>query len=69
MDERSSMRTIYKICRAAEWDEAVESGGFVGSQVDRRDGYIHFSTQRQVAETAAKYFAGFHDLRACFGSS
>jgi uncharacterized protein (DUF952 family) len=57
------MTTIYKICRAAEWAEAEKTGAFVGSQVDRRDGYIHFSTAEQVAETAAKYFAGIPDLR------
>ena len=29
-----------------------------GSDVDRRDGFIHFSTAAQAAETAAKHFAG-----------
>ena len=57
------MRIIYKICRAAEWDEAERAGAFAGSEVDRRDGYIHFSTTEQVAETAAKYFAGLRDLK------
>jgi uncharacterized protein (DUF952 family) len=52
------MITIYKICRAAEWEAAVRAGAFQGSAVDLRDGYIHFSTAEQVAETAAKHFAG-----------
>jgi uncharacterized protein (DUF952 family) len=56
------MTTIYKICRAAEWDEAVHAGAFRGSAVDLRDGYIHFSTAEQVAETAAKHFGGQTDL-------
>ena len=56
------MTIIYKICRAAEWADAERAGVFAGSEVDRRDGYIHFSTAGQVAETAAKYFAGFADL-------
>jgi uncharacterized protein (DUF952 family) len=30
--------------------------------VDRRDGFIHFSTGAQVAETASKHFAGQSDL-------
>ena len=30
--------------------------------MDRRDGFIHFSTGTQVAETAAKHFAGQSDL-------
>jgi uncharacterized protein (DUF952 family) len=57
------MATIYKICTAAEWGQAERAGAFAGSEVDRRDGYIHFSTEEQVAETAARYFAGLDDLR------
>jgi uncharacterized protein (DUF952 family) len=56
------MAAIYKICSASEWAEAERSGVFQGSEVDRRDGYIHFSTPEQVAETAARYFAGRDDL-------
>ena len=54
--------TIYKICPAALWREAERAGAFHGSAADRRDGYIHFSTAGQVAETAAKHFAGERDL-------
>ena len=56
------MTVIYKICSASEWEEAVRTGAFRGSAVDVRDGYIHFSTAEQVAETAAKHFAGQADL-------
>lgn len=56
------MAVIFKICRAAEWAEAVRDGAFRGSAVDLRDGYIHFSTAAQVAETAARHFAGQTDL-------
>ncbi len=54
--------TIFKICTAAEWREAERAGLFLGTQVDRRDGYIHFSAADQLAETAAKHFAGARDL-------
>ena len=54
--------TIYKICPATLWREAERTGAFHGSPADRRYGYIHFSTAGQVAETAAKHFAGEHDL-------
>jgi len=54
--------TIYKICAAAAWQEAERAGVFRGSAVDLRDGYIHFSTAAQVAETAAKHFPGERDL-------
>lgn len=57
------MRIIFKICRASEWEEAERSGSFRGSPVDLRDGYIHFSTAEQVAETAARHFAGVAGLK------
>jgi uncharacterized protein (DUF952 family) len=44
------------------WREAERTGVFSGSEVDRRDGFIHFSSAAQVAETAAKHFAGQGDL-------
>jgi uncharacterized protein (DUF952 family) len=54
--------TIYKICERAEWREAERSGAYRGSAADRRDGFIHFSTAPQLAETAAKHFAGQAEL-------
>ena len=56
------MTTIYKICRTAQWVQAERNGAFRGSAVDLADGYIHFSTAAQVADTAAKHFAGMSDL-------
>lgn len=56
------MTAIFKICTAEEWAAAERSGSFNGSAVDLRDGYIHFSTAEQVAETAARHFAGQGDL-------
>ena len=54
--------TIYKICAAAMWREAAQSGVFRGASIDLRDGYIHFSTAAQAVETAEKHFAGERDL-------
>ncbi len=56
------MTTIYKICPAPLWGEAERTGTFRGAAIDLSDGYIHFSTIDQVRETAAKHFAGQHDL-------
>lgn len=53
---------IYKICERPLWDQAVRAGVFTGAPVDTRDGFIHFSTAGQVAETAARHFAGVADL-------
>ena len=56
------MNTIYKICTASEWREAERAGVYRGSAADHKDGFIHFSTAEQAAETAAKWFAGQRDL-------
>ena len=56
------MSVIYKICTASEWHEAERSGAYRGSAVDLKDGFIHFSTAEQSAETASKWFAGQRDL-------
>jgi len=53
---------ILKICSAEEWVEAERRGRYDGSAVDASDGFIHFSTPTQAPETAARYFAGQHDL-------
>ena len=52
------MTTIYKICESAGVARGRSRRAFRGSDVDLRDGFIHFSTAAQVAETAAKHFAG-----------
>lgn len=49
---------IYKILPRADWTAAHEAGRFEGSQLDRQDGYIHFSTAAQAQETARRHFAG-----------
>lgn len=49
---------IYKILRPAEWDALQQNQVFEGSPDDIRDGFIHLSTQQQVAGTLAKHFAG-----------
>jgi uncharacterized protein (DUF952 family) len=59
---RAPMATIYKICPASLWREAEAAGVFRGSPVDLADGFIHFSTAAQAAETAARHFAGQGDL-------
>jgi len=56
------MALIYKISPRALWRRAEDIGRFEGAPIDRTDGYIHFSTAAQVAETAARHFAGAADL-------
>ena len=56
------MSLVYKICPRPLWRAAEAEGRFGGAPVDRADGFIHFSTAAQVAETAARHFAGQDDL-------
>jgi len=54
--------TIYKISTESAWRAAEAAGVFTGAPIDVADGYIHFSTAAQMAETAARHFAGQIDL-------
>lgn len=47
---------IYKILPRAEWEKVAEA--YNGSDDDKRDGFIHFSTYAQLAGTLAKHYAG-----------
>lgn len=53
---------VYKLVARADWQRAEAQGRFTGSPVDVADGFIHLSTASQVADTAAKHFAGVADL-------
>jgi uncharacterized protein (DUF952 family) len=56
------MSLIYKILPRAEWEAACEAGAFLGSGIDVKDGFIHFSAPGQWRETLEKHFAGQADL-------
>lgn len=56
------MALIYKIVPRSLWRQAETQGRFDGAAIDLADGFIHFSTAGQLAETAAKHFAGQQDL-------
>ncbi|WP_170473020.1 DUF952 domain-containing protein [Ruegeria arenilitoris] len=53
---------IYKIFRAEEWAKLQADGATDGAPIDVSDGYVHFSTAEQAAETAAKHFSGVEGL-------
>ena len=56
------MDLVFKIVGAAEWRAAESAGVFAGSEVDRADGFIHFSSAAQAPQTAEKWFNGRQDL-------
>ncbi|MEM1004634.1 MAG: DUF952 domain-containing protein [Pseudomonadota bacterium] len=53
---------IYKIFRSDEWAALQAQGATDGAAIDMSDGFIHFSTAEQAAETAARHFAGVDGL-------
>ncbi len=49
---------IYKIASQTEWAAARDAVELKGTPVDIKDGYIHFSTAAQLAETLARHYEG-----------
>ena len=58
----STPELIYKITTSAAFASARQSGQFAGMPIDAADGYMHFSTAAQLAETLRLHFAGQSDL-------
>lgn len=54
----SKVPVLYKIMSRQEWETAQANGLYEGSEVDRRDGFIHLSASHQVRATAQKHFSG-----------
>ena len=50
------MSKVFKVCEEDDWESTKNEDLFLGSQADRRDGFIHFSTSEQLEETLEKYF-------------
>ena len=55
-------KIIYHLCRRGDWLVALEKQVYTGTGDDLRDGFLHFSTGEQVAESAARHRAGVSDL-------
>jgi len=55
-------RLIYKIADEATFAPSRRSGSFAGMPIDLADGYMHFSTAAQLAETLRLHFKGAADL-------
>ena len=58
----SKVPVLYKIMSKQEWEKAQAQGIYEGSEVDRKDGFIHLSAAHQVRATAQKHFSGKTDL-------
>ena len=53
---------IYTMLHVDDWATAQRCGVYRGSEDDRRDGFLHFSTAAQLRASAAKHRAGARDL-------
>lgn len=57
MSEVKRAARIFHIAHKSEWADALENGAYrTGSLAD--EGFIHFSTGRQLLRTAEKYYHG-----------
>tara|TARA_R110002020_G_scaffold15278_9_gene54596 strand:+ start:645 stop:1001 length:357 start_codon:yes stop_codon:yes gene_type:complete len=54
----STTEFVYKIATEAAYAPARGTPSFAGMPIDARDGYIHFSSADQLAETLRLHFAG-----------
>lgn len=51
----------YKVLTADEW-AALQHDGWAGSELDRRDGFIHLSAAGQLTGTVERHFSGREGL-------
>lgn len=58
----STPEFIYKIATEDAFGSARGTPHFAGMPIDASDGYMHFSTASQLAETLRLHFAGQSDL-------
>ena len=57
-----NLEYIFKIIDKDEWQKAKQLGTLEGSDVDKKDGYIHFSEEDQVTETLKKHYPNKENL-------
>ena len=50
------MDYIYKVLNLDEW-KLASNNGFIITELDQKDGFVHLSTSRQLATTLALYFS------------
>ena len=55
------MSSIYKVLTEEEWKHAT-SLGYVTTELDKKDGFIHLSTSKQLALTLYLYFKNYEKV-------
>ena len=56
------MNLVYKVCSKDEWDHTNLNKFYAGSEIDKEDGFIHFSDKDQLKETFKKFFCNQNNL-------
>eukprot|EP01097_Dermamoeba_algensis_P003180 TRINITY_DN2277_c0_g1_i1.p1 TRINITY_DN2277_c0_g1~~TRINITY_DN2277_c0_g1_i1.p1 ORF type:complete len:146 (-),score=42.60 TRINITY_DN2277_c0_g1_i1:76-462(-) len=54
--QNSKDEVIYKLFEKADWDAFNSKGETNGSATDIKDGFLHFSTARQLRKTGQLYY-------------
>ena len=55
------MNDVFKILTKEEWSDASKHG-YVKTDIDKNDGFIHFSTSKQLAKTLRLYFGNYDEV-------
>ena len=54
-------QNVYKILSIREWDDAQKLG-YINTDVDKKDGFIHFSNANQLATSLELYFSDHKEV-------
>ena len=54
-------QNVYKILSIREWDEAQQLG-YINTDLDKKDGFIHFSNANQLAASLELYFSDHQEV-------
>ena len=54
-------QNIYKILSIGEWEEAQKLG-YINTDLDKKDGFIHFSDANQLAVSLELYFSDHEEV-------
>mgnify|MGYP001443854949 FL=1 len=54
-------QNVYKILSIEEWNKAQKLG-YINTDLDKKDGFIHFSSANQLAATLELYFSDHEEV-------
>ena len=54
-------QNVYKILSISEWDDAQKLG-YINTDLDKKDGFIHFSNANQLAASLELYFSDHEEV-------